>query len=301
MRLRFFASVLLHTLSLMMLAFAFSSQVNAVVNSATVDGTETPPVDDPGFYNVGVMSGGSGVYLGNGWVLTANHISGTDITLAGVTYHSSGTSIKIGEADMRLFRLTALPALPSLQITATNLALGADIVMIGAGRQRAESQSVWWQHREHNNWTEVEPDDPTLWWQRTGFKTVNEPATVRWGTNQVSGYGSGENEGSFFTTFTSGGTATQYEAQGVRQDSGGAAFYKDESGQWQLAGLMFAVGQYTDQPGGTDTAMFGNHTYFVDLAQYRDEILAIIPEPWQTSIVFGASVWVLLFWRRQQR
>src|SRR5580704_15894094 len=53
------------------------------------DGTQntTPPADDPGFANVGIRGSGSGIYLGNGWVLTAAHVGAGWVWFNGVEYN----------------------------------------------------------------------------------------------------------------------------------------------------------------------------------------------------------------------
>jgi hypothetical protein len=58
------------------------------------------------------------------------------------------------------------------------------------------------------------------------------------------------------------------EAQAIPGDSGSAVFFKPAgSNQWQLAGIVNASFEYTDQPDGT--AMFGNATMFTDLSKYN--------------------------------
>ena len=55
----------------------------APVLIATGDGTGNTeaPAADPGFGNVGIVNSLSGVYVGNGWVLTANHVGEHPIEL----------------------------------------------------------------------------------------------------------------------------------------------------------------------------------------------------------------------------
>jgi hypothetical protein len=58
------------------------------------------------------------------------------------------------------------------------------------------------------------------------------------------------------------------EVQAVPGDSGSAVFFKPAgSNQWQLAGIVNASFEYTDQPDGT--AMYGNATMFTDLTKYN--------------------------------
>jgi hypothetical protein len=50
-------------------------------------------------------------------------------------------------------------------------------------------------------------------------------------------------------------------------------------GQWQLAGIMVAVAGYSGQPSPELTAVFGNDTFIADLSYYRNQIVAVVPEP----------------------
>jgi len=68
-------------------------------------------------------------------------------------------------------------------------------------------------------------------------------------------------------------------------------------GTWQLAGVLVGHGLFQDQP--ENAAVFGNYTAALDVATYRDLILAVIPEPsfggWA-----GAAVLYGLFRRRRR-
>jgi len=52
-----------------------------------------------------------------------------------------------------------------------------------------------------------------------------------------------------------------------------------EPGRSVLTDLIFDVRGYSGQPSPAFTAVFGNTTYSVDLAYYRPQIMAIVPEP----------------------
>ena len=81
-----------------------------------------------GWDYVGSIGGASGVYLGNGWVLTAGHVgAGTFILNSGPaagTYYYDGVSDPIansnGTADLTLFQLTSSPDLPALSLATSN-------------------------------------------------------------------------------------------------------------------------------------------------------------------------------------
>jgi hypothetical protein len=72
---------------LLLLTLVLSHRASALVLESGGGSTNTsPPADDPGFANVGIRGSTSAVYLGNRWVLTANHVGAGDIVFAGVTY-----------------------------------------------------------------------------------------------------------------------------------------------------------------------------------------------------------------------
>jgi hypothetical protein len=53
-----------------------------VISSATDIANVKAPANDPGWLNVGEVGGGSAVYLGRGWVITAEHVEGNVFTLS---------------------------------------------------------------------------------------------------------------------------------------------------------------------------------------------------------------------------
>ena len=57
------------------------------------------------------------------------------------------------------------------------------------------------------------------------------------------------------------------------------AVFAKHGGQWQLAGIMVTVDAYSAQPSPELTAVFGNETFMADLSYYRNQIVAVVPEP----------------------
>jgi hypothetical protein len=232
---------------------------------AAGDGVEntTPPPNDPGWVNVGQPTGGlTVIYLGNGWVLTANHVGAGSVILAGQTYEKvAGSEHRLlnpdsTPADLLLFQIQGNPPLPPLRISPVSPAANTAVTMIGNGVNRGSATS----------WMGIE-----------GFLWGNGSA-MRWGTNLVSKNGidlslDGSVTRSFSTDF-SGGTA--YEAQAAVGDSGGAVFF-EYYGEWVLGGVMIAISDYYGQPEGT--ALLGNLTYAADLSYYRDQISQIVVGP----------------------
>ncbi len=265
-----------------------------IIDTLSGTGNTTAPADNPGWANVGLRGIGTGVYLGNRWVLTAAHVGPGNIVLSGTSYSAEAGSMltlnnsfdpaQANPADLILYRLTADPGLPMLSIASSQLASGADVTMIGNGRDRGAFKT-W--TVSGTTWTESATDV-----DRAGYEYASSRG-MRWGTNAISGaawlqYNIGTQQNpdmrdvrSLFTTFTERGLST--EAQASTGDSGGGVFYKNGS-NWELAGVMAVVVGFSGQP--ANTAVFGNLTYLADLSYYRPQILAVVPEP--SSLVLAA-------------
>lgn len=274
-----------------------------IIDTLTGTDNTTAPADDPGWANVGVRGIGTGVYLGQGWALTAAHVGGGSIVLNGGTYAmlaGSGTRLTNGGqpgkstlTDLYLFRLATTPAgLAGVPIAAAATGSGAAVTMIGAGRDRG-AFTQWSVNTNPNPWvwTEV-PSDGNV----AGYKTLSS-RTMRWGTNTVSGTGIWIDAGfgdakAMFTDFDDFFPSST-EAQAAYGDSGGAVFHKNGS-TWELSGLMLAVGGYSGQPDPGANAVFGNVTYAADLSFYRPQIMAIVPEPQALVLVVTAAGGLLI-------
>ena len=226
-----------------------------VIASNPGSGNTTAPADDPGFGRVGVPGVATVVYLGNGWVLTANHVGDTDVTLGGVVYpHVPGSrvtfmNVDASVPDISAYRIDPHPNFPILPIRASTPAPGTPVVMIGHGVDRA---------------------GPVNWNGHPGWE-LGGTQSVRWGTNAVEASGMLGDSAAIATVFDLAGSA--HEAQGAYGDSGGPVFAKNALGVWELAGIMFTIDTYEDQP---NYALEGNVTYAIDLASYREQIIAVV-------------------------
>jgi len=258
---------ILRSIWLALAIFVLGAAPSRAVLIATGDGTGnvTAPVDDPGFANVGTRTTGLTVlYLGNGWVLTANHVGAGDVVFAGQTYLAMpNSSIRLlnqdrTNADLLLFKLAVWPSIPNLVIASQTPGVGTVATLIGNGADRGAA---------------------TVWDGIAGFfwGTSN---TIRWGTAPVAEQAVNVSlAGSVTRTFTTvfKKNATPSPAQAAVGDSGGAVFVK-VNGVWNLAGVMFAVDTYIGQP--ASTSLYGNHTFAADLPTYRAQIVSTItPTP----------------------
>jgi hypothetical protein len=265
-----------------------------VISSGNGSGnTNAPsgPNGDLGWNYVGSLNGASGVYLGggngSGWVLTANHVGFGNFTLNGTTYSAiAGSGQQIGSIDLYAFRITVgqgtgLSLLSNLTLAGTSPAVGETLTMIGNGKDRAASKTYWSVNTGSTPYTWNE-SNRFNYYNASGYKQLST-SSKRWGANLSDGTTNINSTSMIQTTFTDSGISN--EAQAAVGDSGGGVFVPMDNGSYQLAGIMDLVGTFSGQP--ANTAVFGNVTYSIDIATYREQIIAVtgVPEP---------SVWMLL-------
>ena len=239
------------------------------------------PSDDPGWDNIGQMSLGSGVYLGDGWVLTAYHVYQYDHQTGHDGYSHIdldkrydeilGTARRIDslgtDADMMMFRINGDPDVDFIEIRESALIGNKMATIVAAGKIREGDLQSW----------NIEGDT------YSGFAT-STTRLKQWGSNYVRDLSTsvitpgdfGETE-ALWSTFDDSPYRAE-ETQSVQADSGGAAFVKD--GDWQLTGLVLLVGPnypYPNDEGvspGTH-AIYDSGAYYADLTAYYDQIAAI--------------------------
>ena len=256
----------------------------AVIASGDGSGNTSAPADDFGFENVGETSntGLSGVYLGNGWVITANHVGPQPMRLLGVVYQpvaNSGAQLSNpsgGPApDLYVYRIDGYPPLPAGALSSATPTVNEVVSCAGRGWTRAAAMTSW-----NSAWQEGVT--PTAY---RGYKP-GAPATRRWGTNAVSSTGTDVlNTRAIKAVFDQVGTAN--EAQAVVGDSGGGCFAK-RNGTWELVGIVITYQVLPSQP--VNVAVFGNATVAADVAYYRAQIMAMTPSPGQVPALPAAGV-----------
>ena len=285
---------------LCVLALMLSPRAGAVViNSVSGTGNTNAPADDPGWANMGLINGASGIYVGSGWVLTAAHVGLGNISFGGISYNPVTNSLvtltnttvgRSTNADLVMFQLTSQPAgLGSLTLASTAPTLGESLTMIGAGRNRGEF-TEWDVNTTVSPWTWAPTNSGGNF---VGYQTAASSA-MRWGTNTVSTNNfwvtvpvvTLRDVRSFATTFDI--IAGSDEAQAVLGDSGGAVFFKRDSA-WELGGMIFTVKGFSGQPDVALTPVDGNETFSADLSYYAPQIMSLVPEP-STYALLALSV-----------
>lgn len=228
-----------------------------------------------GWNYVGELAGndGSGVYLGNGWVLTCNHVGSGAFTLNGNTYNAAGpiqntfTNSSGQVADLSLFKIQ------TISTTGTNLSLTP--LMLMTATPAVNTAFVMF-----------------------GYGYTNGLGPESWGTNSIlianhslslTGYPYTSQD---FLTLNSGATY----ATGVDGDSGGGDFINvgtSGSPNWELAGINEATVSY----GGDTTG-----TAFIQLSTYAPQIQAyVVPEPTSWGLlVAGVALMGFLIRQREQ-
>jgi hypothetical protein len=261
---------------------------------AVIDATSTTNTSDPGdgvpWANVGSVNGGSGEYLGNGWVLTAAHVGAGPIALDSGTFQPDGRVIRLtnpndsSATDILLYHVVVAPNLSGLTISATNPGQNAAVTMVGYGRiSTSITLNTYSTAYPAPNDTKSGFD-----WSGSGVKS--------YGTNEISrlfnefgallpvvytqnnlGYGTLQ---VFGLTF-SGAGQTSDEGQVATGDSGGAVFYKRVNA-WELAGMIDARGSWVDPQ---QASVYGDESYIGDLATYKTQIDALV------SSTAGGAIW----------
>ena len=232
---------------------------------------------------------GSGIYLGDGWVLTAGHVGVGTFDISGNTYNSTGLSFTdftnsltgTSNADLTLFQIstTSLTGNPLslLSLTIASNAptafsatqAGSQVVMIGYGGLGEKSWGV-------NTVTSTGLTIPV-----SGYNFDSVDFLTAYG---VTSYTNRVGRTRITNSITN-------NAQVYPGDSGGADFI-NVSGRWELAGVNEAVGTGTNNLGDS---------YLVQLSAYDAQITAImasVPEP-SALVLLGGGLIVLLMMRRK--
>ncbi|MFT4569375.1 MAG: hypothetical protein ACI8TX_003940 [Hyphomicrobiaceae bacterium] len=207
---------------------------------------------------------GSAVYLGDRFLLTADHVTlRTHVSFDGSTYlpiDATYTPVQIAPADLKLFKLENDPGLPTVPLYEGSAEVGLTSTLVGWGVGRDPLVPVF--------------TDTVNW---------GTDATVakRWGTNIVAGTLNNLNAlGYVYSALRTvlANTVGADEAAATAHDSGAGLFVFD-GGKWQLAGVFTS----TEPPSGSSTfgadtlAPGGQENYLVRISTYRSLIETTLP------------------------
>ncbi len=314
-------------------AIAFPAASHALVINSETGANDTAPsgAADFGYGNVVRVFAqnfgdfySTGVYLGNGWVISAYHVVADSAADGGFTFMSPG-EVKVNgvpydvdpasafqlttagspstKADLAMFRLVGTaPSLPQVHISGSTPAFNTAVTMAGAG---------------YNGSGGVVGPYTSGSFTYNGYSWNPTSNTIaRFGTNNVSSSSDvlvDDTSGSFNFGTTIMATTNYKSGTGVAQaaagDSGGGVFTQTGGGAWQLSGIMLDATALSGQPGTSSvystpydpTGNFTDQTYFADLSKYASQINPLIPEPGAAGLLTAAAAILLGSRRRAAR
>src|SRR5207244_7807768 len=127
-------------------AFALAFVIPVTVSAVLIDGidgsADVAPFPDPTLDCVGTRGGLSAIYVGNGVVLTANHVGAGDVAFAGTLYrYVPGSAVRLTNldgtyADLLMFEIYPKPDLPALPIDPVRPASQSLLLVAGNGLDR---------------------------------------------------------------------------------------------------------------------------------------------------------------------
>ena len=231
------------------------------------------------------VNNASGVYLGNGFILTANHVTFPGSALINDTLYSIDEAYgqrQIGGADIKLLRILGDPGLAALALIGardTDTSQASTVVGWGVGRGGALPDSNGW------NWA------------------GDESRAKRWGLNMTLGNYVLDGTGRRYLATDFGRFEGEDESSMALGDSGGAVFQKFGN-TWKLAGITAGVDTNGralydrdpifpfDQP---------DRSFYVPIKEHRDAIIAgiAVPEP-TSAILLAVGGAALLGYRRSR-
>lgn len=232
----------------------------------------------------------SGVYLGNGYILTANHVTGSRYFIQNTEYFvdntfGNGGSVQITNSqnqglDLKVVKILSPPGLSGIEMmTNGSSVLSTYSLFIGFGVGKGTPQ----------------PGDPsTQGWTWGGSTTADQ----RWGRNATlsSTATFNGNPNVYLVTvfhpglFTSPASYNNDVYSATVGDSGGGLFQLD-NGVWKLAGIATNVSVVGSSYYDRDLSTFGyqpDATYYVSMPATYNRILAVIPEPAPTGLLVVA-------------
>jgi hypothetical protein len=236
---------------------------------------------------------GSAIYLGSGYMLTANHVAATvgqKFTFNGIDSYSLDEGFAPQQVasgvDLKVFRLTTIPPVTTVSLGSGGVSFGSSATMVGWGRGRDPA---------------VDENTATVAWGN--LTTVAK----RWGLNAPRDQVSISYPGYSFTALrtvlgtTSGSPPGLGDSEAaLTQYDSGSGMFQYLGGSWQLIGVAVTVEMGELSFFGNDVVTGvgeGHENYFANIGTYRSNILALIPEP--SNALFLVSALAMALRRRR--
>ena len=246
----------------------------------------------------GLTADASAVYLGNGYLLTANHVSGTRYFIQGVEYladtsfgaQGSQTILNSSSAglDMKAIKLLGAPELPLLRMSTASDTTTSQVSLFigwGVGKGTAVSNQGW-------QWGS------------------NATSAERWGLNATGASALTENgnpNSYLSTTFYRSlfvDPANNADVFGLSLGDSGGGLFQFRNNDWELAGIAAAVSFGGRSFFDSDLGTAGDQpdaSYFVDLQVHSQDVvrtvadIQIVPESSSLAMMLmGGSTLLLL-------
>lgn len=265
--------------------------------------------------STGTLRSGSAVYIGDGFLLTANHVT-MDATYSSVTFNGIDffeidptfqagvryagkqiTTSNPGEIlDLAVFKLASIPTgIDAVTMLGSPSELVAPATLVGWGVGRAPLEPLL---------------DPLVTW---GNSTTS---AKRWGESTIRAAISISYDGYSFNSLSTvaGGTGPGFSPEGLGDSEAsptlldsGSGLFQQIGGTWLLVGITAAV----ERQAGGSTTTFGNdavsgtgrgdRAFYVRISDYDSDILAMIPEPGSASLlVLALACFLFLRGKRRQ-
>jgi len=223
---------------------------------------------------------GTGVYLGNRYVLTAGHVGPLTCVKVGFVDYllDSSPAVAIGTADMKLVRLASDPGLNGVRLNTNPTGDAGNSYLVGYGVGRASSSLLG--------------SSPVTWGD-------SSTAIKRWGTNLVDGAIAGVQVGGY----TSDLLRTQFNSNaGVNEAAltiydSGSALFRQIGSEWYLVG----IGAYVQNSGySLASTQFNSNdsddSYFIRISSYSNAVNQIgavaVPEPSSSQYFVGGLLFL---------
>lgn len=246
---------------------------------------------------------GSAVYLGNGYLLTANHVylgpghdannyshvnfGNTNSYAIDPTFGSYGIQVA-ANVDMRVIKLTLDPSgVSAVTLLADPYEQIAPATIVGWGKGR----------------------DPEVPLASTNVAWGNDDtAAKRWGLNEPKFVGTGPYD---YIGTIAGASGPEFDPSGLGDAEASVALYDSGSGLFQKISndwYLIGITTFTEDLDSTDFSVDstsatnrGDFDYFARISSYDEQITALIPEPSTISLLaLAAGTTVLAVWNRRR-